>query len=334
MFETLLKKRPLPGICAICCSTDGIAIARFIHEKGKPVLEHCEFYPASITTTAQQLKLLTHQYQLNRYRCTTVLNRDDYQLLVMEAPAVPKDELKSALRWRIKDLIDQPVADITLDAFDVPSPKAGGQSNSVYVVVAKNNAVKLHSENLLNADINLQIIDIMEMAQRNIANLLAENEKGVALLSVHNNSSLITVSKNDEFYLSRPINIGLEHMVTLPFTTNTEIQDDNSLPNLDLDLEIGNNIAYDNIALELQRALDYYESNFRQAPIRKLYLAPTLKELPGFCDYMKDNLNMSVELIDLNTLFECKTVIPQETQTHAFFSIGAALHRIDNAATN
>ncbi len=334
MFGALLKKRPLPGICAIDCSSDGIAITRIIQETDKPVLELCEFYSSDKTTASQQLKELANRHQLDRYVCTSLLSRDDYQLLVMEAPAVPKDELKSALRWRIKDLIDHPVTDITLDAFDVPSPKGASQTNSVYVVAAKNDALNQHLSKLQNADINLKIIDIMEMAQRNIANLLADNEKGVALLSVHNNSSLITVSKDDELYLTRAMNIGLEQIVTSPATTDTTNRDDDDLPNLDLDLDIGNSAAYDHIALELQRSLDYYESNFRQAPIRTLYLAPTLKELPGFREYMKDNLNMSVELVDLSTLFECKITIPQETQTHAFFNIGAALHRIDDAAAN
>ncbi len=337
MLGALLKKRPLPGLCAIDFTSEGIIISRLVHSPDKPILEFCNFYPHEIKSSIQQLKKLVSQHKLNQCVWTTLLSRDDYQLLVTEAPSVPKDELRSALRWRIKDLIDTPVSEITLDAFDVPAPRGAGQSNSVYVVVAKNDALNSHSANLLNANINLQIIDIMEMAQRNVANLLPENDNGVALLSVQANSSLITLSKAGELYLSRPMNLGIEQAVqTLP-KTNTPEQDDDGLIEItlpDLDLDIGNSAAYDQIALELQRSLDYYESNFRQAPIRKLFLAPTLKELPDFPEYIKDNLNMDVELIDLNNLLECDQTIPLATQASGFFSIGAALHRIDDEPGN
>ncbi len=335
MFGARLKKCPLPGICAIDFNSDGISIARLIQNTDKPILEFCDFHPFDEQSPSQQLKKLADRHQLDRYLCTSLLSRDHYQLLVMEAPPVPKDEIKSALRWRIKDLIDTPVAEITLDAFDVPAPRGANKSNSVYVVAAKNDALNSHSTSLLSAAINLQIIDIMEMAQRNIANLLADNDNGVALLSLQPTSGLITLSKAGELYLSRPLSIGLEQVVPAAVTkAETPKQDDDGLPNLDLDLETGNTAAYDHIALELQRSLDYYESNFRQAPIRKLYLAPTIRDLPGFSGYIKDNLNLNIEFVDLNNLLECNTSIPLATQAHAFFTIGAALHRINDAPGN
>ncbi len=348
MFGALLKKRSLPGLCAINSYTEGIAIARLIPHTDKPELELCDFYPSE-ASPSQQLKALVDKHQLDLYSCVSLLNRDDYQLLMMESPPVPKDEMKLALRWRIKDLIDTPVTEVTLDSFDVPAPRGAEDSKSVYAVVARNDALHSHCEILTNANINLKIIDIMEMAQRNIANLLPENGSGVALLSLQPTSGLITLSKAGELYLSRPINITLEQVApAVPAMEETSEQNDNDLSNLeidlgfdvdvdvdvDLDIEMGNTAAYDHVALELQRSLDYYESNFRQSPIRKLYLAPTLRELPGFSKYIKDNLNIHVELLDLNDLFESKSTIPLATQAHVFFAIGAALHRMADEPGN
>ncbi len=334
MFGALLLKRPLPGICAIDFNSNGISIARLIWDADKPVLELCDFVPLGQEPPLQKVKKLAERHQLGRSICTSLLSTDAYQLLVMEAPPVPSAELRSALRWRVKDFIEEPISEITLDAFDVPPPRGTEQANSVYVVVAKNDALKNHYETLMNADINIQVIDIMEMAQRNIANLLADNENGVALLSLHSNSGMLTLSKAGELYLSRSLKFDLKQGTPTVVKTESQIKDDADLQDLDLDLEMENTAVYDHIALELQRLLDYYESNFRQAPIRKLFLAPTPNALPGFSEYIKDNLNMDVELVDLNNLFECKTMIPLATQAQAFFAIGAALHRIENEPGN
>jgi len=344
VFGALLKKQPLAGICAIDSNSAGISIARITHQLDNPVLEQCDFYPAAADSSLQ-LNQLTVQHQLDAYKCVSLLNREGYQLLMMDAPPVPKEEMKLALRWRIKDLIDTPVTDITLDAFDVPPPRGSANSSSVYVVAAKNDTLHRHSEKLTDANINLQIIDIMELAQRNIANLLADNDNGVALLSLQPGNGLITLSKAGKLYLSRPINIELEQALPTASaitetqdTNNNELFDPELELHLDIDLSLDNQIdstvAYDHVALELQRSLDYYESNFRQTPIRKLYLAPTLRELPGFSKYIKDNLNIEVELLDLNNLFHSETKIPWEIQAHAFFAIGAALHRIDDEPGN
>lgn len=334
MLGALLKKRPLPGICAINFNAESASIARIIAGDAKPVVDFCGFYPLDQPTIEHQLRQLAATHQLDRTTCTTLMSRIDYQLLVVETPAVPKSELKDALRWHIKDLIDDPVSDITLDAFDIPAPRGAKGSNVVYVVAAKKEQLNLRSETLQNAGINLQIIDIKELAQRNIANLLSNNKNGVALLSLDSTSGILTLSKGGELYLNRQLNLGLNQVVPAAENTPTETQSDTGLPELNLDSEIANSAIYDYIALELQRSLDYYESNFRQPPIRTLHLAPIAKTLPGFSEYIKDNLNMDVEVVDLNDLFESKQPISVETQAKVFFALGAALHGSDHEPGN
>ena len=56
-----------------------------------------------------------------------VLGLPDYQLLQIEAPAVPPDELRAAARWHIRDLVSGHVDDITLDVLRVGLPRPEGQ---------------------------------------------------------------------------------------------------------------------------------------------------------------------------------------------------------------
>src|SRR5436305_12451607 len=66
-------------------------------------------------TDANAPERVANQLHLNRYRCTTLLAQSDYQMLLVESPNVKREELKSAVRWRIKDMIDYHVDDATID---------------------------------------------------------------------------------------------------------------------------------------------------------------------------------------------------------------------------
>ena len=222
-----------------------------------------------------------------------MLDANEYSLLLTEAPDVPPDELRAAIRWRIKDLIDFHINDATLDVFDLPGEKAAGRARSMYAVAARSSAIQKRADMMSAAGINLDVIDIPEMAQRNLAALLPEDAKGVVLLSFTSGGGLITISKQSEIYLSRNIDIGLDMMASF--------QDTNEL--------------FDRIALEVQRSLDYYDSHFRQAPITTIALAPMPREVPGLVEYLKANLSASVITMDLTKLMECEAELKPELQS-------------------
>ena len=115
--------------------------------------------------------------------CTTVLDQAEYSLLLTEAPDVPVEELRAAMRWRVKDLIDFHINDATLDVFDVPGERVAGRARQMYAVAARSAVIQKRVDLLDAANINLQVIDIIELAQRNLAGLLPEDARGVALLS-------------------------------------------------------------------------------------------------------------------------------------------------------
>ena len=140
-----------------------------------------------------------------------MLDESEYSLLLTEAPDVKPEELRTALRWRVKDLIDFHINDATLDAFELPGAD-GNKSREMYAVAARNEAIRRRADALQNAGINLEVIDIPEMAQRNLAALLPEDAQGVALLSFTNRGGLLTISRQGDLYLSRGLDVGLDHL--------------------------------------------------------------------------------------------------------------------------
>ncbi len=300
----------LPGLTGVGIRADGVCVVRVERTVGRPpALTLVDFRPWGDQEQDKVLARVAEDHDLKRSRCTTVLEPKEYSLLLTEAPDVPPDELRAAIRWRIKDLIDFHINDATLDVFDLPGEKAAGRARSMYAVAARSSAIQRRADMMYAAGINLDVIDIPEMAQRNLASLLPEEAKGVVLLSFTPDAGLITISKQSDIYLSRNIDIGFDMLSQLTDTAG----------------------MFDRIALEVQRSLDYYDSHFRQSPINHLAILPMPREVPGLVDYLQSNLSITVLNMDLTKLLECDAELPPALQTACLATLGAALRQEEKA---
>ena len=297
------RKTNQTGLTAIGVHVQGFSLAHIERgHEGRPRLSACQFVACEPQDRTKQLARLVSQHRLKRTPCTTVLDAADYQLLLTEAPDVQPDELKAAIRWRIKDLINFHINDATLDVFDLPGEASPGRVREMYAVAVQNQAVQARVDLMDAAGAKLEVIDIPEMAQRNIAALLPEDENGVAMVSFQAHSGLITLTRASELYLMRAMNVGLEA------------------------LHGENPSAYfDQIVLELQRSLDYFESHFRLAPIRRVVVAPTPFEIPGLTEHLSGNLNAQATALDLTQHLDCPADLSLAQQSECFVTIGAAL---------
>ncbi|MHB8455921.1 MAG: type IV pilus biogenesis protein PilM [Acidiferrobacterales bacterium] len=307
MFALLKRKNAFSGLTAIGLSSNGVCLVRALcAPDARPRISQWDFRPTGASAPQDKiLSGLAHDYDLKHARCTTLLGDADYQLVLTEAPEVSADELKAALRWRVKDLINFHINDASLDVFDLPGDVTPGRTREMYVVAARNLAIQARADLLDAAGINLDIIDVPELAQRNIAALLPEDANGVVMLSLQAGGGLITLTRQSLLYLSRPLNIGFETLAAAADPAG----------------------HYDHIVLEVQRSLDYFESHFREAPIRHLVLGPAPTPLPGLLDYLRANLNVQVSQLDLAQVLDCDKAMPSEWQARYLPSIGAALRQ-------
>ena len=196
VFDFLKRQSLAAGLTGIELSSGGIGVARVERQGGtRPRLRACEFRESTPDGPGSALAQIASQYGLKHARCTTLLGTGDYQLLLTEAPDVGADELKQALRWKIKDLIDFHINDATLDVFDLPGYVPGAPAREMYTVAARNEAIQKRVDLLTGAGIGLEVIDIPELAQRNLAALLPEDTAGVALLSLQEKSGLVTITR-------------------------------------------------------------------------------------------------------------------------------------------
>jgi MSHA biogenesis protein MshI len=287
---------------------DGICAGRVQRVRdAKAVVELSAFYPSDSSFSPEALERLNKDLKAASFRCGTMLGGGEYQMLTVDAPNVPQDELKTAVRWRLKDMLDFHVDDATIDVLDIPVDASNAaRGHSMFAIAARNALIQSRQALFSEAKLELNVIDIPEMAQRNISALLETDARGLAMLSFDGDGGLLTITYKGELYLSRRIDVPLEQLME---------SDPARLQNI-----------FDKITLELQRSLDHFDRQFHYVNVLKLLLAPTGAQ--GLHEYLAANLYMPVEVMRLDDVFdlskapELQDVVQQQ---RFFLTLGAAL---------
>jgi MSHA biogenesis protein MshI len=278
------KKKTQPGWMAISTDPDAIRLAHVERPAlGKPkVMRWGTVKPDD--KDGAELQRAAQEYKLAGYRCATLLHPAEYQLLMVDAPNVPREELKAAIRWRVKDLLDYHVDDATMDVLDIPVDKeAEGQSHYMYAVAAKNEIVQKQIAQFERARIALQAIDIPETAQRNIAELYASAQRGIGMLTFDHSGGLFTLSFDGDLYLARRLDL--------------------SWPQLAAANADQKQAYFERVGVELQRSLDHFERQYRNITLSELLLGPMPEDI-GLLAFLSSQLYLPLRQIDLGEALE------------------------------
>lgn len=274
----------IKGKAGIALTADGIVYARLNLESPRPLLTSCGYEPVAPEKGNAELEALTQLHSLRGCQLGVCLAEGSFQLSLLEAPAVKRSELHQALQWRVKDLIDFPLEELVLDYVDVPPTKSG--SGLVYAVTAQAPAIQTIVDQTSSGVCTLERIDIPALALQNLAGRLPEAEAGIALLNLTRQDSLLTLGRGQKLYLSRGVDV---HSTDLTGEGDA-LQD---APNLAL---------YEQLLLDIQRSLDYYDSFFVDPPIRHLLISSQDRAYDGLIDYLSENLTIDVRGLYLDEI--------------------------------
>lgn len=290
------------SLCALVPQENGTAFACVREQNsGTPQLENCGFSPLlPDQDPATNLQQVVQKLGLGKAPCSTILGISDYQLMMVEAPEVPQAELRAAIRWRIRDLIDFHIDDAVLDVFDTPPSGARGTQDHLYVVVSRAAVVKQRVDMLQDAGATLEVIDIPELAMRNIAARLEQDKAGVALLYFEAERGVVTLTRDATLYLARSLDIGYRDLIESP-------------------------ALVDRLALELQRSMDYYDRHFQQAPISTIVLCPLPQPARPLAEQLEQQTGFPVQNLALQDIVAASDPALEEHAAECFLAIGAAL---------
>jgi MSHA biogenesis protein MshI len=309
-MQLFRKFKKVDGFRAICLRGEEVRVAHVMRSgSSKPVVTMTATASVNGVGPAAVLSNLSRQWQAEQYECTMLVNAGDYQFLPVEAPNVPSTELKSAISFVVMDMLDFHVDQATIDVLSIPQDKNAAQrSRTMYAVAIRTKLVGEYQSWFDTAKLPLHVIDIPEMAQRNIASLLELPGRGIAVVSFDADGGLLTFTAGGELYQARRIDATLDQLL------RSEPADRES--------------CHERVALEIQRSLDHFGRQFGSVSIAKLIVAPIGEDDGGLAEFLRGNLDISVEALDLATVFDIVRVPELKTATNQqryFMALGAAL---------
>lgn len=224
--------------------------------------------------------------------CThLVLSANDYQLVQVDKPQVPENEVVNALKWQIKDLVSYSPTDIILDYFDGPTGQAGSQK--LNVVCASKALLQKLVDGFAKTEAPIKQISIEEFA---FTALLPKSDEACILVCQQPNEEVhILIVKQGILYFHRRLR-GFSQIGE----RSTE------------ELSFG---ILDSLSVEIQRSSDYFERQLKQAPIRAIKVLLPVEHEGFIARKLAENSNVAVELLEL----------PEQYQENRAFaaSIGA-----------
>jgi len=240
----------------------------------------------------EHLARLTEQPEIHG-QATLVLSTNQYQIVQVDKPNIPEDEILSALTWKIKDLVPYSPEDMILDYFD--GPQLIGASQKINVVCSSKTILQPMVAALSTSNIHLKKIITEEFA---FARLLPIDENACLFVCQQPSEEIIImIVKQGKIHFHRRLrgfaNIADENEETLTMGT------------------------IDRLSLEIQRSTDYFERQLKQAPIKVIKILVPIEAESFLARKLAENTHIALEIFNLPAPY-------QEQREHAA-TLGAIL---------
>jgi MSHA biogenesis protein MshI len=292
------------GRVGIALGDGSFALAIVNREAGaKPSLQHCSAQGFQ-GEVAAALKPALDKLGALRAKACAVIDGDDYQVVQVEAPEVLPSEMRAAIRWRLRDAINFNVDEAAVDVFEIPDPVRRTQQKMLFAVAARDSAVQRIAGIVNTASKNFESIDIPELCLRNISALLPQDAKGVAMLALGDTFAQLVLTRQGTLYLTRRID-------TSRFSAFAE--------------DHRSEIDAASLALELQRSLDYYESQYDQTPIGDLVIAPADDRARALAEGLRSETSLRIQVLDVREIMSVYKTGEFATDWPTLLALGAAL---------
>lgn len=192
----------------------------------------------------RQLDAWMHALKLPVCNCNLAFSVDWHHIVQTDRPNVEDHEVHDALAWSIRDLLGDD-KEYVYDYTDLPVPLAGTRKVNVFALPREH--VDAVGSALLETSCRLMQISVAEMA---LCNLLEPNTEAVLTLTQESGEEVVlNVVREGTLYFSRRLK-GFENIGSFS----------------EEELNMG---LIDSLSVQVQRTLDYFESQLRQPPIRR-----------------------------------------------------------------
>lgn len=220
---------------------------------------------------------------------TISLDQRDYELHLVEAPQVPDEELSEALRFRLKDLVNKPLENIAVQAFRLPEDAYRGRMDMAFAAVIESSRIQALVDWCEQHELILAEITIPELSMlRLVAEM--EPETSVGVLRLDPTEGILYLYQNGGLYLTRPLAVGTNDLCVSDGTSG--------------ELSLAPDSHLEKLALELQRSMDYFESQLGMGSVGQIWaLIPDTSELDDVLPELEEAVNTPIRTLSLDSSF-------------------------------
>lgn len=247
-------------------------------------------------------------------------------LLQLALPEVPEAERPSALKFRAREVSPIPLDDMALDYVDVQGMRVRGGEKAAYCAVARLSQMRALRDAVKGAGLRLEAIDVTDMVLRHLLGRIQTPEENGALLFIGSHGARIIVARADQLYLFRTSNLAADQLEKLQVERSAgeglqlAKSDDLGMPSRDAGQQ-----RTEALLLDIQRTLDFYDSNFTDPPPRRLWVLPGWRFMPSVASQLGEQMRMPVRELKLEEVLDGVEALQGQPIDLATLAIGAAL---------
>ena len=229
-----------------------------------------------------------------------VLEPRDYQIIQVETPNVPAEELRGAVRWKTVEYLDGSPHDYT---FDVLTMTGEGNRGNIIAIAAHNSLVRARMLDCAGLDHPLSVIDVAETAQRNLLRAVLQSRhpgvKVAAALIADAGRALLVITVRDELCFFRRFDFDVD-MLAVPVD---EVQSA-------LISQGANAEAVSGSLMQLHRSLDLWEDSYPNLPLGIMLIDAGVKTA-AIVERLRPETGVETEALDPSAIF----ALPAEKKT-------------------
>lgn len=312
MFSTSRRRGAHPDNVGVAWTPYGVAVAR-VTKAGDtaPRLVLCEERKASPVERGAVLAELVRQHGLRGAQARVVLDPATVTLRLLDRPPVPDAELRDAVRWQLRGGLDYDLEAAVLDLLVFDDREMRNRQPRVHVATTHRDVAREAVDALVEAGLRPEAVEVREASLLRLPPPPPAAGALTAILRLDRKQGVLSIGRGEELLLGRPVSVGWEALEDGPDPAASE-------------RERGG--AIEELALDVQRSLDWLERTYDQGPVRHLWLAPAEGELGGGAlSALSEMLRLEVAPLELRLRLDCDVVASQERHARCLEAVAAAL---------
>ncbi len=239
---------------------------------------------------------------------SVLLSGEHYRIVPLDAPRVPEAERRAAVAYQAQELLDFPPDSTIVDCLSLPPSGTGQAVSRVFAVAGLKVEIAKWMGQYREAKLNLEAIDIPELALRNLSHLVA-GEQAHLYLHVGVRSARLVIVWQGELCAFRRFELSGRQLAA--------------------ESDGGIELLVERLALDIQRTADAFARQFHSADLAALWVSSVTK-LDSLCAALAAQQSLPVRALQLEEHLDWAgpgKLVDLERSIDYSLAIGAALRR-------